>query len=181
LETNGLAPTPRYAHSMNFYEDGNYVIIHGGRNDFSSTNFALQDTYLLELSRFDWIKVNLIFDNRDSHVFLRCGHASIVYSKLKFNINIFLANKLLIFGGMNNQNYLGSSLFIVDLDSHLTVHKFKELISSDPDDFKFDYNIFKSISEKNTNNKNNNNDQMEPQPRRRISRSNDNKFLPPIK
>jgi hypothetical protein len=30
--------------------------------------------------------------------------------------NIFLANKLLIFGGMNNQNYLGSSLFVVTLD-----------------------------------------------------------------
>lgn len=27
----------------------------------------------------------------------------------------FLANKLIIFGGMNNLNYIGSSIFLIDL------------------------------------------------------------------
>ena len=37
-------------------------------------------------------------------IFPRCGHKSIIYS-----------NKLLIFGGMNNLNYLGSCLFVINL------------------------------------------------------------------
>jgi hypothetical protein len=67
---------------MSFYEEGNFLIIHGGRNDFSSDSFALNDTYLLELSRLDWLKVNMYFNNNSTHVYNRCGHGSIVYSKL---------------------------------------------------------------------------------------------------
>ena len=29
VDTKGKSPIPRYFHSMNFYERGNYVIIHG--------------------------------------------------------------------------------------------------------------------------------------------------------
>ena len=29
----GMKLPPRYFHSMNFYEEGNFLIIHGGRND----------------------------------------------------------------------------------------------------------------------------------------------------
>lgn len=82
LTTNGNPPIPRYAHSMNFYEEGNYLIIHGGRNDSYSDSFALNDTYLLELSRFDWIQVNINFDLKQVHVYNRCGHSSVIYSKV---------------------------------------------------------------------------------------------------
>jgi hypothetical protein len=82
LETNGEPPRPRYAHSMNFYEEGNYLIIHGGRNDYSSSNFALNDTFILELFRLDWIKVNLCFDAKTMSAYNRCGHSSVIYSNI---------------------------------------------------------------------------------------------------
>lgn len=81
VNTNGISPSPRCAHTMNFYEEGNYIIVHGGRNDASNDSFALKDTYLLELGRFDWIKVNMYFDHRQTSVYERCSHCSVVYGK----------------------------------------------------------------------------------------------------
>ena len=104
-ETKGTPPTPRYFHSMSFYEKGNFLIIHGGRNDEESDTFALNDTYIFDLENFDWLKVELYSHIHDFKILSRCGHQSVVYS-----------NKLIIFGGMNNNNYLGSALLIVNLD-----------------------------------------------------------------
>jgi hypothetical protein len=81
INTNGMPPSPRCAHTMNFYEEGNFIIVHGGRNDTSNDSFALNDTYLLELGRFDWIKVNMYFDHRQTIVYDRCSHCSVVYGK----------------------------------------------------------------------------------------------------
>ncbi len=81
-DTIGKSPHPRYGHTMNFYEQGNFLIVHGGRNDFSSDSFALSDTYIFELNRFEWILIELYFDNPKNKVFNRCGHSSIIYSNL---------------------------------------------------------------------------------------------------
>ena len=105
LDTKGKAPIPRYFHSMNFYERGNYIIIHGGRNDSFSSNSALNDTFLLNLENFEWIEVKLYSNISNFSVYNRCGHQSIIY-----------ADKLIILGGMNNDNFIGSSLFIINLD-----------------------------------------------------------------
>ncbi len=78
-ETRGMPPSPRYSHSMSFYEEGNYVIIHGGRNDLTSESFALNDTYILELSKMMWCEVKLYSDLEQFNVFNRCGHSSIIY------------------------------------------------------------------------------------------------------
>ena len=78
-ETKGKPPSPRFFHSMNYYEKGNFLIVHGGRNDSMSDSSALNDTYL-------------------------------------FDKSIIFGNKLIIVGGMNNNNYLGSTLFIINLD-----------------------------------------------------------------
>ena len=104
-ETKGIQPSPRYYHSMNFYEKSRYIIIHGGRNDDLSSSCALNDTFILELINFNWIKVNLYSILKNFNVLSRFGHNSSIF-----------ANKLIIFGGMNNNNYIGSSLFIVNLD-----------------------------------------------------------------
>ena len=69
---------------MNFYEPGNYVIIHGGRNDFSSDSFALRDTYLLELNKLEWIRVNIFFDTPSTKIYNRCGHSAIVCSMIYY-------------------------------------------------------------------------------------------------
>ena len=105
VNTNGKKPSPRYFHSMNFYENGNFLIIHGGRNDSQSESFALNDTYMLNLFNLDWIKIILYSQINNFKILTRCGHSSIIYS-----------NKLIICGGMNNNNYLGSSFLIINLD-----------------------------------------------------------------
>jgi len=104
-ETKGIPPRPRYNHSMSFYERGNFLIIHGGRNDLMSDTIAFDDTFVLDLEFFEWFKVELYSQFDKFKLLSRCGHQSSIYG-----------NKLIIFGGMNNNNYIGSTLFIVNLD-----------------------------------------------------------------
>ena len=120
VDTKGKAPIPRYFHSMNFYERGNYIIIHGGRNDSFSANSALNDTFLLNLENFEWIEVKLYSNISNFSVYNRCGHQSIIY-----------ADKLIILGGMNNDNFIGSSLFIINLDFSYNNSFFKNNIETE--------------------------------------------------
>ncbi|MCQ2818317.1 MAG: hypothetical protein MJ252_13705, partial [archaeon] len=53
LNTVGDRPSCRYSSSINYYEAGNMVVVHGGRNDNTSENYALNDTYLLNLSNLN--------------------------------------------------------------------------------------------------------------------------------
>ena len=103
--TKGKPPCPRYFHSMSFYERGNFLIIHGGRNDSLSDNIALNDTFLFDLENFDWLRVELYSGMKEFKVLNRCGHQSMIY-----------LDKLIIVGGMNNNNYLGSALMIINMD-----------------------------------------------------------------
>lgn len=82
-EIKGKPPLPRYQHSMNFYEERNFIIIHGGRNDqYDIDTFALSSTYLLDLERWQWIEVKL-FNNlyENFRVMERCSHHAVVYRK----------------------------------------------------------------------------------------------------
>ena len=119
VDTKGKPPIARYFHTMNFYERGNYVIIHGGRNDIFSDKSALNDTFLLNLENFEWLEVKLYSNVSDFNVANRCGHQSIIYS-----------DKLIILGGMNNNNYLGSSLLIINLDFSYSNNPFKDNVES---------------------------------------------------
>ena len=104
-DIKGKPPSPRYFHSMSYYDKGNILIIHGGRNDAVSENAALNDTFVFDLENFEWMEVHLYFQLSRFKVLNRCAHQSVVFS-----------NKLIILGGMNNNNYIGSVLFIVNLD-----------------------------------------------------------------
>jgi hypothetical protein len=55
---------------------------------------------------YEWMEVKLYSTLSDFKVLTRCGHSGIIYN-----------NKLVIFGGMNANNYLGSSLFVICLDT----------------------------------------------------------------
>jgi N-acetylneuraminic acid mutarotase len=112
VNTLGKPPSPRYFHSMDYYEKGNYLIIHGGRNDDLSATSALNDTFVLDLENLGWINVELYNNSNSFKVISRYGHKSTIFS-----------NKLIIFGGMNNNNFIGSSLFIVNLDFYYSVNK----------------------------------------------------------
>ena len=109
---SGKPPSPRYFHTMDYYEKANYLIVHGGRNDELSTTSALDDTFVLDLENLEWVKVELYSNTLDFKVISRYGHKSTIFS-----------NKLIIFGGMNNNNYIGSSLFIVNLDFYYSLNK----------------------------------------------------------
>ena len=109
--TNGKPPSPRCFHSMDFYEKANYLIIHGGRNDALSSTSALNDTFILDLENMEWMKIELYSNIKDFKVISRYGHKSTIFS-----------NKLIIFGGMNNSNYIGSTLFIVNLDFYYSMN-----------------------------------------------------------
>ena len=90
---------------MNYYEDGNFLIIHGGRNDEQSDSFALNDTYLFDLEQLEWTRIELYSQLKNFKILSRCGHSAVVFS-----------NKMIVFGGMNSNNYIGSALLIVNLD-----------------------------------------------------------------
>ena len=104
LNTYGSPPRRRFGASMAFYEEGNMLIIHGGRHNAKS-NFALNDTFILDLYSLNWMKVEY-FDKKQN-VAKRYFHQSFVDS-----------NYFYVFGGMNESNYLGSEMFILDLNSH---------------------------------------------------------------
>ena len=77
----GKPPKPRFSHTLNYYEDGNFIILHGGRNDFTSDSFALNDTFIFDLLKFEWQEIKVYSDQPNFEVFNRCGHSSIIHSK----------------------------------------------------------------------------------------------------
>ena len=134
-ETKGKPPSPRYFHTMNYYEKGNILIVHGGRNDNMSDSCALNDTFIFDLENFEWINIILYSQLNGFKVLNRCGHQSVLF-----------ANKLIIVGGMNNNNYLGSSLFIVNLDfSYQSQPKTLEEITIKQLEQKDDYESHKKL------------------------------------
>ena len=101
--TVGAPPCPRYLCSMNFYEKGNFIIIHGGKTKITEESFALSDTYLFDLYRYHWLRVD--YGDKDNIVKKRCSHCSVICE-----------NKLFIFGGINDGTFNGSKFFVINLD-----------------------------------------------------------------
>lgn len=110
LKTKGQAPSARYLTSINYYEEGNCVIIHGGRNDYLSSNYAFDDTYVLDLYTLNWVKILYYNEPQNITIKQRCSHSSVIYG-----------HNLIIFGGMNSDLILGSSLSVLELDSNSKV------------------------------------------------------------
>lgn len=78
------------------------------KNLYSTENnldYALDDFWLLDLTKLEWLKINITFEDAKSTVYTRCGHCSFTLEK-----------KLYIFGGMNSTKYLGSHVFVIDLN-----------------------------------------------------------------
>ena len=105
LKTKGIPPSKRYGSSMSFYELGNLLIIHGGRNNMQTINYALNDTFLLDLYTLNWIKVE--YYDKIKKVSPRFFHQSFVHE-----------NNFFVFGGTNGFNYLGSEMLILEMDSN---------------------------------------------------------------
>ena len=80
-ESKGQEPIARSHHSMNYYEEGNYIIIYGGTKEYSSSSI-LNEIYLFELSKFEWIYVKISFSGSALSVENRCGHGGVISSRL---------------------------------------------------------------------------------------------------
>ena len=111
IKAKGKPPCPRYLCSMNYYEKGNFIIIHGGKTKSLRNENILKDTYLFELFRFEWIRVK--YGCFKSLVRPRFSHAAVIYK-----------DKLIIFGGVNDQGFNGSNFFLIKLETEENPQKF---------------------------------------------------------
>lgn len=105
LITSGIPPCPRYDSSINFYEKGNMLIIHGGRNNNKECENGLNDTFILDLYQLNWIQVE--YYNEKYIARPRYFHQSI-----EFEGNLY------IFGGIEGNNFIGCELEVIDLNSN---------------------------------------------------------------
>ena len=96
-KTEGIKPAARICATMKFYEELSIIVIYGGC-DKDRTKF-FNDLFILDLDRFKWTRIKL-FNSVPSE---RSEHCSIL-----------LKNKLIIFGGINANRYVGSELFIIN-------------------------------------------------------------------
>ena len=94
---NGKSPSPRMNSTMNFYKPLNYVVIYGGKNFFRSFN----EMFVCDIVNFNWIQIDLFGGINEN----RSEHSSEIFG-----------DKLYIFGGSNENNFLAAKMFCVDLD-----------------------------------------------------------------
>ena len=94
----GTLPEGRQNATLNFYEALNVLILFGGQNQRQE---YLNDLFVLDLDTFNWMKVLLYQDIP----MIRSEHCSAIIN-----------NQLVIFGGINGEIYVGSDIFIVNLD-----------------------------------------------------------------
>ena len=102
MKTKGIEPSARHSTSTSYYEQRNNTVVHWGRNDNCSDNFALNDTYILELYSLSWLRVSYCFEMERMKILRRCSHESIIYGHL-----------LIRFGGKNGDNYIGSEFCVI--------------------------------------------------------------------
>jgi hypothetical protein len=126
---NGATPPPRILGKINFFEELNALILHGGRNDILKQS-VFNDFWVFDLEDFKWIKANINpYTPKD-----RSEHCSVKYK-----------NQLLILGGTNLKKYNSMDFFIVNLD--LFNNKYKEK------------DVYKEYEEKNKNERSKNNEE----------------------
>ena len=113
IRTEGASPSGRYDTSLNFYERGNMLVIHGGRTIKGENDYILNDTFILDLYSLNWIEVE--YYNKKYVIPRRYSHQAII-----------IKGDLYIFGGINGNKYIGSEMFILDLHSNSRCMKEKE-------------------------------------------------------
>ena len=134
IKANGKPPCPRYLCSMNYYEKGNFIIIHGGKTKSLRNENILKDTYLFELFRFEWIRVK--YGCFESLVRPRFSHAAVIYKE-----------KLIIFGGVNEKGFNGSNFFLIKLEKEENPQQY--LKKKNSPEMKKNLLTLKSIKDKN--------------------------------
>lgn len=118
IKTFGKPPGPRHSCSLDYFEDLNVLFLYGGSND---SQLISNEVFLLDLEHYNWSLVSIF----DVSPYARAEHSSCLNG-----------NSLLIFGGINMDMYLGSELYIINLDiwekkRRRYTHKSKHYVSND--------------------------------------------------
>ncbi|CDW75223.1 kelch motif family protein [Stylonychia lemnae] len=129
-------PPPRYNHTLNFSEDQNLLVLFGGRCDFAAkmTNYQqiLNDVWVLYLDNLCWYEVQCS-GSVPRERFCHC--ATIV------------GTQLLIFGGLNSDNFLCSEIYCLELDPYHSKRMradFNRKKTTNNGQFNIDYGSFKA-------------------------------------
>ena len=93
----GNPPSPRFSSTLNYYKGLNYIVLYGGKN----LDYVFNDLFILDIMNFNWISVDLYGSINEK----RAEHCSEI-----------IGDKLIIFGGCNETNFLNSKVFIFELD-----------------------------------------------------------------
>eukprot|EP00347_Sterkiella_histriomuscorum_P004971 403358389 len=107
IRTLGKMPPPRYNHSMNYSEEQNLLVVYGGRCDFAAkkTNYQqiLDDVWVFFLENLTWYQV-ICTGSIPRERFSHCA--------------CIVGTQLLIFGGLNGENFLYPELYCLELDTY---------------------------------------------------------------
>ncbi|CAI2383309.1 unnamed protein product [Moneuplotes crassus] len=127
METQGISPSPRYQHCVEYYDKMNFLIIYGGKGT-SEGKEVLNDLHLLRMDNLMWIKVNL----RGMELKPRANFSSIIqtqsyHRKIRDQTD---STKLIIFGGIKENMHYTSDTFILELDQD----RIEELIQKENDE-----------------------------------------------
>jgi N-acetylneuraminic acid mutarotase len=98
IKTKGTPPDGRVSATLNYFEELNVLILYGGKCEDQSIS---SDMFICDLENYSWNKV-LIFDRSPAD---RAEHSSCINGK-----------NLIIFGGVNKNRYLGSDMYIIELE-----------------------------------------------------------------
>ena len=101
-KTEGIRPAARICATMKFYEELSILVIYGGFDKDRKKYF--NDLFKLDLEKLKWTKIQLYFSNP---------------SERSEQCSILLQNKLIIFGGVNSNRYVGSDLFIINFGNYI--------------------------------------------------------------
>ena len=105
-ETKGRSPPPRYSHSSSFFSERSVLVIFGGRNDAAfeaSGSICMNDIWILAADKMEWIEWDIsqsVAEVPES----RYAHASAI-----------LGRSIVIFGGLNDENYCNTSIFEIKM------------------------------------------------------------------
>jgi hypothetical protein len=105
LKISGTAPAPRALANMNFYENLNIVILHGGRNDLLKNGVIFNDFWLIDLENLVWYK--LITNDGISKYVTECRAE---------HVSTIIENNLIIFGGSDEKHFMNSELCSIHID-----------------------------------------------------------------
>jgi hypothetical protein len=108
----GRPPSPRYSCTITYYDKTDLLLLHAGRSGGEIFN----DLYALDLYTFNWSKV-IINDNPPKN---RFGHSAEIIN-----------DRLLIFGGLDGKEYVGSELYCINMNFYESYLKSKRKSSID--------------------------------------------------